>query len=485
MKKNLLKVKSTLLVAVILMATVVSCEDSIEGDVNVDPIVATTIDPALLMTQVLVAGFSANRTVELNAMNMQSQHWSSIVGFGVFVNPERYTISGNTTNNVWVGHYTTVLSNLGQMRRLVEENNPEARNIVGQVRILEAFAYLNLTQIFGDIPFSQAIQVAEFPTPIFDTQEEVLRGIPALIDEGLAELATDTDIITTTDLIFGGDRQSWIRFGNTLKLKALMLVANVDPGSVQSQIQAVANEPLILDATQDATFFYTDAPGNENPIWKTLDQFAGGANLFWGSATTLVDIMNANNDPRRATFFDEVEGGGFVGQDQGVITPDGISPVSLNIIRPSMPDRYATASETNFYLAEAALQGWIAGGQAAANTFYRAGIQESLDFYDGQPGEIAQADKDAFMASARASIAADTPADALVKIHEEHWISDFARPIEGWTDWRRNKVPDFQLPVQAVLPDIIRRYNYPNSEVNANPNTPDLLPLEAPQWFEN
>ncbi|WP_435623325.1 SusD/RagB family nutrient-binding outer membrane lipoprotein [Flagellimonas sp.] len=485
MKKNFLRITGYLLATTLMAVGVVSCDDSIEGDVNVDPIVATTIEPDLLFPQVIVAGLSANRTVELNAMNMQSQHWSSIVGFGVFVNPERYNISANTTNNVWVGHYTTVLSNLAQVRRLVEENNPTARNIIGQAKILEAFAYLNLTQIFEDIPFSEAIQVSEFPTPNFDTQEQVLRGIPVLIDEALAELATDTDIITTSDLIYGGDRQSWIRFGNTLKLKALMLVANVDPGSVQSEIQAVANQPLILDAAQDATFFYTEAAGNENPIWKTIDQFAGQANLFWGSASTLVDIMNATDDPRRATWFDLTEDDTFVGQDQGVNSPEGISAVSLNIIRRDMPDRYATASETNFYLAEAALQGWIAGGQAAANTFYRAGIQESLDFYDGQPGAIAQADKDAFMASARASIAADSPADALRKIHEEHWISDFTRGIEGWTDWRRNKVPDFQQPVDAALPDIIRRYNYPNSEINANPNTPDLLPLEQPMWFEN
>lgn len=456
------------------------CEGSIEG-INTNPLAATAINAELLMPQVLVAGLSANRTIELNSMNMHSQSWSATVGFGVFVNPERYNISANTTNNVWVGQYTTALRNLQQMRVLTENNNPEALNVIGQAKVLEAFAYLNLTQIFGDIPFSEALNVAEFPNPNFDSQEDVLRGIPGLIDEALTYLSTDTDIVESADLIYGGDRESWIRFGNSLKLKALMLIANIDPSSVQSQIQAVANEPLIIDATQDAILNYTDAPGNENPIWKTIDQFGGGVNTFWGGGIPLINIMNANSDPRRATYFNTNTNGDYVGQVQGVFSTSGVSTISDNIIKPSMPDRYATAAETNFYLAEAALLGYISGD---ANAYYRAGITASLNSYDGNPGEISQADKDAFLASARGSIATDSQANALLKIHEETYVANFTRAIESWTDWRRNKVPTLVLPTGAVLTDFIRRYQIPLSEVTSNPNAPGVENLITPMWFE-
>ncbi|MFS4468470.1 SusD/RagB family nutrient-binding outer membrane lipoprotein [Maribacter sp. 2210JD10-5] len=466
---------------VLLGSTLVNCEDSIEG-INTDPLAAIVIEADLLLPQVLVAGLSANRTVEMNATNFHSQSWSATVGFGVFANPERYNISANTTNNVWVGQYTTALRNLNQMQILTDANNPTALNVKGQAQVLEAFAYLNLTQIFGDIPFSEALQVVEFPTPQFDSQEEVLRGIPALLDEALANLSTDTDIVEGGDLVYNGDRQSWIRFANSLKLKALMLIANVDPASVQADIQAVANQPLILDESEDAELRYTDTPGNENPIWKTIDQFGGGVNTFWGGGIPIIDIMNANDDPRRATYFDTNDDGNYVGQEQGVFSTEGVSTISLNIIRRSMPDRYATASETNFYLAEAALLGYISGD---ANAFYRAGIQQSLDYYDGQPGEIAAADKDAYMASARASISGDSDAVALRKIHEETYVANFTRAIESWTDWRRNKVPDLTLPTGAVLTDFIRRYQIPLSEVTANPNAPGVENLTAPMWFEN
>jgi len=477
-KKNFIH---RLVLPVVTALVIFSCEDSIEG-INTDPLAATVIEADLLLPQVLVAGLSANRTVELNAMNQHSQSWSATVGFGVFVNPERYNISANTTNNVWVGHFTTALRNLSQMKILTEANRPEARNIIGQAQVLEAFAYLNLTQIFGDIPFSEAIQVADFPNPNFDSQEQILRGIPSLIDEALTNLSTDTGIVEAGDLVYGGDRELWVRFANSLKLKALMLIANVDPASVQSEIQAVANQPLITDVSQEAELNYTEVPGNENPIWKTIDQFGGGVNTFWGAGIPLVDIMNASSDPRRATYFDTNEDGDYVGQVQGVFSTEGVSTISLNIVRPDWADRYMTASEVNFFLAEAALLGYISGD---ANAFYQAGIQASLDYFDGLPGAIAQADKDAFLASARASIAGDSQADALLKIHEETFVANFTRAIESWTDQRRNGVPELTLPEGAVLTNFIKRYQIPLSEVTANPNAPDVEDLTTPMWFEN
>ncbi|MFS4484073.1 SusD/RagB family nutrient-binding outer membrane lipoprotein [Hyunsoonleella sp. 2307UL5-6] len=475
--KSLYKTTILLCFAILL----VGCEDSIEG-INTDPLAATSISAELLMPQVLVAGLSANRTIELNSMNMHSQSWSATVGFGVFANPERYNISANTTNNVWVGQYTTALRNLQQMRVLTETNNPEALNIIGQAQVLEAFAYLNLTQIFGDIPFSEAIQVADFSNPNFDSQEDVLRGLPALLDQALQNLSSDTGIIESADLVYGGDRASWVRFANSLKLKCLMLIANVDAASVQAEIQNTANQPLILDASQDAVLNYTAVPGNENPIWKTIDQFGGGVNTFWGGGIPLIDIMNANSDPRRATYFDTNEDGDYVGQEQGVFSTTGVSTISLNIIRPEMPDRYSTAAETNFYLAEAALLGYINGD---ANAFYRAGITASLDSYDGAPGAISEADKAAFLASPRGTISGDSEEDALLKIHEETFVANFTRAIESWTDWRRNDVPTITLPTGAVLTDFLRRYQIPLSEVTSNANAPAVEDLTEPMWFEN
>lgn len=455
-----------------------SCTDDL--DINTDPLSATTVEPNLLFPTVMVS-VSSNRTVELNSLNIQAQHWTSGGSAGVFRNPEVYIISPNTTNNVWVGQYSTALRNLQQMRSLVAANNPDAANIVGQVKIYEAFVFLNLTQLYGDIPFSEATQVEEFPNPKFDAQEDVLRGIVGRLDEGIDLLSGDTDIISNGDLIYQGDKENWIRFANSLKLKTLMLIANVDPSSVTAQLQEVASQPLIENNSQNAYLQFSDAGGNENPLWKTLDNFAGGTNPFWYSGSTLVDLMNSNDDPRRATFFDEEDGGVYVGQDQGVFSPTGISHVSLNILRPDLEDRYATASETYFFLAEAVVKGFITGD---AEDYYRKGLEASLDSYDGQPGEIAQADKDAYLAS-RGTLVGLSDDEAITQINEEQYVALFTRGLEALTHWKRTKTPEFMLPENAALTDIIRRYPYPNSEVSSNPNTPSIPALDMPMWFEN
>ena len=464
-----------------------SCEDSL--DINSNPLAATEVPAALLYPQFFLT-MSSNRTVELNAVNIQAQHWTSGGSAGVFSNPERYSISPFTVGNNFTGIYTGVLRNLTLAGSLTREETPENLNTLGQLKVFEAFSYLHITQIYGDAPFSQSQQVSEFPNPEYDTQEDLLRGVVGRLDEAIELLSTDTGIVTDADLLFSGDRIGWIRFANSLKLKTLMLIANVDPGSVQAEIQALVNNPLlILDNSQNAQLSYPGTVGQSNPLWQTLDNFAGGTNPFWYAGGTLVNIMNTNNDPRRATYFDFDTDPGtgitatqYVGQDQGVLSPTDISPVSLNILRPDLEDRFSTAAETNYFIAEAILKGFATGD---AQSFYAAGLQASLDSYDGQPGEIPAADKAAYIAS-RGSIAGLATNDAINQVNIEQYVALFTRGLEAWTHWRRTKVPTFQLPVQAQLSDIIRRYGYPTDELTANVNSPEAsLPLIEPMWFEN
>jgi hypothetical protein len=459
------------------------CEGSIEG-INTNPFAATNIDPSLLFPQIILA-ISQQRTIELNSVNIQAQHWTSGGSAGVFTNPERYIISANTTNNVWFAEYATALRNLQQVRLLTEQNNPGNLHVIGQAKVLEAFTFFNLTQVYGQVPFSEATQPADFPNPNFDLQEDVLRGVVTRCDEGIALLNGPSDaIVTGGDLIYGGDASKWIKFANTLKLQALMLIANVNPSSVQAELQALISQPLITTIADEAKLDYTAAIGNENPIWNTLNLFSGGTNIFWYSGATLVDLMNNLGDPRRATYFDLNSDGQYVGQNQGVLSPTGISPISLNIIRPEMPDRYASASETHFLLADAAANGLIPGGLAQANTYLQDGVSLSMDFYDGKPGAISAGDKTAYLASLP-DISGLSTSDALRIIHEQHYIDLFTRGIDAWTLWKRTKTPTFELPVNAQLSSIIRRYPYPASETASNPNAPAQVPLDQPMWFEN
>lgn len=486
MKNKINSRYKSIYIPILCVLALFGCTDDIE-DINTDPLAATEIPAALLYPQFFLQ-MSSNRTIELNGVNIQSQHWASAGSAGVFSNPERYVISPFTIGNNFTGIYTGVLRNLDLARSLTLESNPDDLNTLGQIKTFEAFAFLHITQIYGDAPLSEAIRVDEFPNPVFDAQEDMLRAIADKCDEAVALLETETGIVTDADLIYDGNRTNWIRFANSLKLKTLMLIANVDPGSVQSEIQELVDNPLlILENSQNAYLTYPGTVNQANPIWQTLDLFAvPGTNPFWYAGSTLVNIMNDNDDPRRSTYFsdadDEVDGIQYVGQDQGVFDPTGISTVSLDIIRPELEDRFFTAAETNFFIAEAILKGFASGD---AQAFYEAGLRASLDSYDGQPGELSSDEKEDYVAS-RGSIAGLSNEDAIERVNIEQYVALFTRGLEAWTHWRRTKTPEFQLPDNAQLSDIIRRYGYPTDELTTNENSPAASPdLIEPMWFEN
>jgi len=467
----------------LFVLTTISCTNDFL-DVNTDPLAATDVPAGVLFTEAAVQ-FSSNRTVELNAINIQAQQWASNGSAGVFSRPERYSISTFTTGNSWGFYYTTGLKNLLLARLKAEQAEPTQVNTVAQIKTMEAFIYYNITNIWGEVPFTEALSSdltgnVEFPNPKFDNQDIVLKGIVTRLDEALALFdPNSTDAISDGDVIYGGNIVKWQKFANSLKLKTLMLIANKE--DVSSQIEATLNAPMILTNDDEADMQFLELTANANPLWGTLNNFAGGTNPFWFAGATLVDLMNANNDPRRSTYFDD--GAPYVGLAQGDFVNTGNS-ISLKILRPDYPDRYATAAETKLLLAEAAAKGYITGGMAQANTFFREGIQLSLDWFDGKPGEMSGADKTAFINSFP-DLSTLSNSDALKMIQEQQYVDLFSRGLEAWTNWRRTKVPTFTLPINAQLPDIIRRYPYPPDEIGSNPNTPSQLPLETPMWYEN
>jgi len=233
-----------------------NCDGSL--DINTDPLAASEIDAKLLYPQFFLQ-MSSNRTIELNSVNIQAQHWTSGGSAGVFRNPERYTVSPFTVGNNFTGIYTGVLRNLSLAQELIERNRPEDLNSIGQIKVFEAFSYLHITQIYGDAPLEEAIQTNEFPNPKFDSQENLLRSVIVRLDDAISLLSSPTGIVTGADLIYKGNRENWIRFANSLKLKTLMLIANVNPADASAEIQALSTNPMLI--LNNANNAYLRYPG--------------------------------------------------------------------------------------------------------------------------------------------------------------------------------------------------------------------------------
>jgi hypothetical protein len=268
---------------------------------------------------------------------------------------------------------------------------------------------------------------------------------------------------------------------------------------VDAQINALLNEPLIRENSQEAALPFFTTNGNEHNVWQLNDLYGGFVNaangngfIFAGQA--LVDLMKSLNDPRLSTYFElavtsfniSPDGGGpgtteYFGQYPGVAGYDDgeTSMLSQNIIREDWPNRIVPAAEVWFYEAEFRAARNELG---AAYASYRAGIQRALDYFDGKPGAITAARKTAYLNSLPQSFSAQ--ATALQAIHAQQYIEVLDRSPENLTHWRRTKYPQLFLPEQAALGTIMRRYAIPNDEVSSNPNAPTGIPLDRPMWYE-
>lgn len=496
------KLKSYLLILMLGVFPLAGCGDLLDLDINTDPDAATEISGDLLIPTVLV-DMGSNRTIELGTTTaMFAQIWASDNSAGgTFLSNERYNISSFTAGNTWFSFYNGVLKNLLLMRDDALESDPARPNVAAQAEILSAYTYWMLTSVWGEIPYSQALQPEEFPTPDFDDQETVLRGILERLDEGLALIDTGPDALPGVeygDLIFGGNMEQWERFANSLKLRTLMMIRNQDP-SVDTEIAALLNNaPLIRTNADNAAIPYFTTGDNENHWWKLQSQYGGfideiDGNWYVKAGQTVVEEMKPLDDPRLDTYFappvdyatcdpgpceyyTPIE---HFGQLAGATAGSQWSTVHKNIFRPDFPNRILTASEVWLYEAEFLASTGALGG---AQTAFERGIELSMDWFDGKPGEIDEADESAYIASLPALDATN----AMDLIHQQQYIEVFERSPENWVHIKRTHYPRLPVPVEAAVGTIIRRYPYPPDEVSSNPNVPPMGVgyVGETMWFE-
>lgn len=476
-----------------------ACSDFL--DVNEDPNAATresVTNPGLVFIEAQTA-LASNKVMEIVGQSSVAQTWSAING--TFIPAENYNPSTFTTGNTYLGNYTTTAGNLTEVINIAEAADPEAvsyspDNVIAQAELFRQYTYLYVTTQFGPAAYSQANRFEQFPEPELDPQENILRGIVANVDSAISRIDPSAGPgIEDRDLFYSGDLKKWERFGNSLKLRAYMLLLSGEDGNAQADGALGAtleeeinnlldNEPLIRSNTDNATFPFSDAEGNENNFFQLSQDFSFDGdgdglndNLWFACSVPIVQQMSSLNDPRLSTYCAEAAGGGFQGVEQGTTDPGTeASVISTAIHRPEYPEKFLTAAEV--LLKEAEWE-YRQGNPSEARQKLIDGIRASINFFDEKPGAIDETAEDAYINNQVPSTGALT----LEDIQLQQWIDLFERNPEAWTHWRRTKVPNLSPPSTAALETIARRYPYPPDAVTANPNVSQQNPSE-PMWFE-
>ncbi|MBN1414171.1 MAG: SusD/RagB family nutrient-binding outer membrane lipoprotein [Bacteroidales bacterium] len=450
-----------LLISIILVGSlfIVSCDETFE-EMNKNPNEPTSVPSGLLTTNIMayIGNYTYSTFWGGDMGSCWSQQWAKVN----YEDEERYKVRQSVIEGYcWKGIYEDVIADAKSMEKLaIDEGNKVNQ---GVALVLQAYGFSILTEMFGDVPFTEAGQGEEgVITPKYDGQESIYDGLFAMLDQAESLIASgDGSINASTDLIYGGNATRWRKFANSLKFRLLMRISHKK--DVSADLQAVAGRPLFSSMSDDAGIRYLSASPSANPMYESI---VYGARFEYKINSVMVDMLDNLNDPRLPVYAQPNSNGEYRGKPAGIeevpnddYNYDNVSAIGELYLEPDFPGFLMTYSELMFLMAEAAHKGYISGGTAAATIYYNKGIEASFAFNgvsDGFAAYIAQ------------NSIAYTEASGLQKIAEQNWIALFCQGQESWTEWRRTGYPVLSPAIDAVVSEIPSRLNYPTIEQSVN-----------------
>ncbi|WP_228235597.1 SusD/RagB family nutrient-binding outer membrane lipoprotein [Allomuricauda sp. M10] len=396
--------------------------------------------------------------------------------------------AGQTSaSGLWTQVYLYVLPNLEAVKVKAAETG--ATHIDAIADILIAANIGIATDSWDNIPYSEAAQGPDNNFAAFDTQEQIYTEVFGLLDDAIAKLSAADNSgfsLGSSDLIYGGDTDKWLRAAYSLKARYQLHLVNK---GIVTPAEVLATVENGFTSNADNFAMYYDEK-NINPWYSEEILARRTGNLSKDIASQIVSSMNGDYypflgglveiDPRLPLFAennDEAEYKGFVSGGGG-IAPDGTDANTrfredgfyTSVDSPLMLITYA---EVLFIKAEAAFLAnggteTSVGSSATAYTAYMDGVAASMDMY-GVDGADYLAD---------GAIAVGEGALSLHHIMKEKYIHNFLNP-ETFVDYRRYDFSDDVFTGLEIRSEVesadtefpgqwFRRANYPDTELTRN-----------------
>lgn len=446
------------LLIIVFIASFTGCTDKFEA-FNTDrknPAVVAG-EPLFTNAQKELSDYVNNTNVNINIFKLMSQYWTETT----YIDEANYDlVTRNISTNVYFRMYLRVLTDLKEASKIITETEVIAaeegakQNKLQIIELLNAYVYSHLVDVFGAVPYTEALN-SDNVYPKYDMGSDIYKDLFIRLNAALGKLDTGSGSFGSADLFYGGDVASWIKFGNSLKVRMAITIADADNATAKSSIEAAAAN-IFESNDDDCKLAYLTSSPNYNQLYADL--VATGRHDFV-PANTIVDMMNTLSDPRRPAYFTEYNGE-YLGGDYGFPSSfSQYSHISDVIQTPDFPGIMMTYSEVCFYMAEAAERGYNVGG--TAEEWYDKGITASFDFWGVSGAEDYLAKPEVAYATATGTW--------KQKIGTQSWLANYTRGIEGYNSWRRLDFPILNLPQEATTySDIPVRFTFPINEQTLN-----------------
>jgi len=430
--------------------------------INVDPKSPLTYPSAAFFTgaQKNMMDLLQSTNVNVNIFRLIVQHWTPTT----YTDEARFDLgTRQVPRQMWNAIYRDVIRDLREAKVLMAdellspvpaEDAVIRQNQTAILEIMEVYAWFYLVTTFGDIPYSEAMDV-ENTQPVYDDQQTIYMDLLSRLDAAINNLDVSGDSFGASDLIYNGDVEAWMKFANSLKLKMGMTIADVG-SQAQSIVESAVAAGVFTSNADNAELQYLGAPPNTNPLWVDLVQ--SGRKDFV-AARTVVEKLVTLDDPRLEVFVTPDSSGtghsgGIPGESNNYAA---YSKPGDAFIDPTLPGIFLSYDEVEFYLAEAVERGYNVAGTASQH--YNNAVTASIMYWGGTAAEAT-----AYLSQPGVAY---NSSNWKQSIGEQKWLALYNRGWDAWIEWRRLDYPALVKPPTAFS-DIPLRFTYPVPEQNLN-----------------
>jgi hypothetical protein len=492
--------------AVSAMLAFQSCDKGFE-EMNINPDASSNPNPEFVFSKTLLdiwgnSYFNTNTLFAGGSMQHFST-WKSVPAIG-----DKYFFNGGAYPYDYFNvAYPGAVNEIATVLTALDSSDATTVNKRAIARIMRVYIFHKLTDLYGDIPYSEAGKgyTNNLFSPKYDEQSAIYPDMLKELDQAAAALTPGAATFGKGDYIYNGDAGKWKKFAYSLMLRlGMRLTKKSDQTLAQTWVTKAIAGGVIMDDADIATMKYTGATDNDrNPAASAMlggDYGAsdkGKANIEGGKySKTFIDYLKATRDPRlnviavswsSATAFDT-----STAVQQGM--PNGLldEPVGFRQLSQPHPNTVLSltaplivmsAAETKLLLAEAAVRGWYAGNAA---TLYSEAIGSSMRNWAlfGNAGIIASSRISEYQAEHPLT---GTTEQMIAQISTQKWVSLFLDETEIHANWRRTGYPvltPVNVSGNVTNGEIPRRLLYTPSEESLNAkNLADAIQKQGANTF--
>jgi len=456
----------------IVWMTIGSCDDRFD-QINTNPLALSELSDEFLFTNAVRHTFGRYAHINGYQMRFGSQYAHVYVTNSEMRQADMYNSFHiqDVYSDLFELTYSTSLRHITEVLRMTGPDGTGNKTRHALADIIAAVNYIQLSDTYGDIPYSEGVKGDEgIIYPKYDSQESIYMDVFSRLKNSIDVLKNSdpADAYPGADPVYDNDLHKWVRFANSFRFRLAMRVRFVDPDLSRRVIEEVMKEEMIEENSQN--FILTHSESDNSDLYNPWYDVRRHANFKMSEK--FVNQLKETNDPRLEILVLPNREGEYKGFINGLLDKelgkyvwgDHSNPAPI-LYEKDHPLYLMCASEVSFLKAEAALFDLIPGDP---QEFYEKGIRLDMERWSVEEEEIEE-----FLNQSAGTLQGGKE-DQFEQIGNQSWIGFVPNYLEAWTYIRRTGYPKIPVRTEShldkgetggVLP---RRFLYPATEYSGN-----------------